>query len=114
MRRTVLILAAALSIAAAPVLAQGKPTTAGGAVGAGDRAQLVLDVRKDSIIQLHGWARSSKNRMDASMTAVLSFGMENGASRICASAEGVEWQETAATSTPASPAWRPWLRAATS
>lgn len=92
-RNSQILAAAVLSlVTAGSALAQGKPTTAGGAVGAGDRAQLVLDVKKESIVQLSGWARSSKNRSDATMSAVLSFGMENGATRICASAEAVEWQ----------------------
>lgn len=82
----------ALLGAAGSALAQGKPTTAGGVAGPGDRAQLVLDVKKASIVHLHGWARSSKNNMNSVMTAILGFGLENGGTRICDSAEGVEWQ----------------------
>lgn len=92
-RKSLILAATVLSIAAAgPALAQGKPTTAGGAVGPGDKAQLVLDVKKESIVHLQGWARSSKTSMNSTMNAILAFGMENGAARICAAAEAVEWQ----------------------
>lgn len=94
MLRKGLVLAAAISLLgfAGSALAQGKPTTAGGVAGPGDRAQLVLDVRKESVVHLHGWARSSKNNMNSVMTAILAFGLENGGTRICDSAEGAEWQ----------------------